>query len=535
MKELVENVEKQIATDKEVISVLPRNGIKAIKTLAQTILEMQEKYEAVNETLVKEIKARYSELTEVEANKEIPQIEAEIMKYDVAVRNTDTRSSFEKMGLDKVTYNINGYYKSNLERLNKELIDCVKQFESVGIRLDENDFDLSEYSKKYMSVLLKEAYDGNINSEIIKYTFEKVYWECSDVVSHLYACVRYIYDKYENEIDKFYENKAEEILKSFKLTPEEVEEKKAEMIKKKNRIEATDNKIILDKFFTGALNINDYKGDNYKKIYIELTDKDVSDMSDSEKAEMDENIEKLNENLDEYAKYSEYKFLVDEILKIRAEEEKKLQAKKDKKSKKTDYDLTREKLKKLKSEIFKLNGKIAKPKKSLFGKKNDKKDSSAILQRNNLILELKNTYMDLDNEILRKKIVENIDDTSSLLDVLKLASSYYWFMAKSMIAKNEEITDKEIGDTAKKIRDFINFSNFSVINYIKISDTKELAVIIKDKYKLFDMQVSKENFQEDNIEDLIKKVKIVSNYNNIQKSKFSVEDLEYITTVKEMK
>ena len=99
----------------------------------------------------------------------------------------------------------------------------------------------------------------------------------------------------------------------------------------------------------------------------------------------------------------------------------------------------------------------------------------------------------------------------------------------------EEITDKEIGDTAKKIRDFINFSNFSVINYIKISDTKELAVIIKDKYKLFDMQVSKENFQEDNIEDLIKKVKIVSNYNNIQKSKFSVEDLEYITTVKEMK
>ena len=176
MKELVENVEKQIATDKEVISVLPRNGIKAIKTLAQTILEMQEKYEAVNETLVKEIKARYSELTEVEANKEIPQIEAEIMKYDVAVRNTDTRSSFEKMGLDKVTYNINGYYKSNLERLNKELIDCVKQFESVGIRLDENDFDLSEYSKKYMSVLLKEAYDGNINSEIIKNTFEKVYW-----------------------------------------------------------------------------------------------------------------------------------------------------------------------------------------------------------------------------------------------------------------------------------------------------------------------------------------------------------------------
>lgn len=535
MKELVENVEKQITTDKEVISVLPRNGIKAIKTLAQTIKDMTDKYDEVNEMLLKEIETRFNELTAVEENQEIPQIETEIMRYDVAVKNTDTRSSFEKMGLDRATYNVNGYYKSNLERLNKELIDCVKQFENVGIKLNENDFDISEYSKKYMIVLLQEAYDGNINSEKIKNTFEKVYWECSDVVAHLYANIRYIYDKYENEIDKFYENKSEEILKEFKLTTDGVEEKKSELIKKKKSIEATDNKIILDKFYTGALNINDYKGDNYQKIYLELTSKEVSKMSDLEKAEMDENIEKLNANLDEYAKYSEYKFLVDEILQIKDEELKKIEENKNKKVKKTEYDLTRENIKKLKSEIFKLNGKIDKPKMGLFGKKkNNKKDSASILQRNNLILELKKAYMKLDEEILKKKIVENIDETSSLLDVLKLASNYYWFMAKAMIKKNEEITDKEIGQTAKKIRDFINFSNFSVINYIKISDTKELAVIIKDKYKLFGMQVSKENFQEDNIEDLIKKVKIISNYNNIKKSKYSIEDLEYITTVKEM-
>lgn len=535
MKELVENVEKQITTDKEVISVLPRNGIKAIKTLAQTIKDMTDKYDEVNEMLLKEIETRFNELTAVEENQEIPQIETEIMRYDVAVKNTDTRSSFEKMGLDRATYNVNGYYKSNLERLNKELIDCVKQFENVGIKLNENDFDISEYSKKYMIVLLQEAYDGNINSEKIKNTFEKVYWECSDVVAHLYANIRYIYDKYENEIDKFYENKSEEILKEFKLTTDGVEEKKSELIKKKKSIEATDNKIILDKFYTGALNINDYKGDNYQKIYLELTSKEVSKMSDLEKAEMDENIEKLNANLDEYAKYSEYKFLVDEILQIKDEELKKIEENKNKKVKKTEYDLTRDNIKKLKSEIFKLNGKIDKPKMGLFGKKkNNKKDSASILQRNNLILELKKAYMKLDEEILKKKIVENIDETSSLLDVLKLASNYYWFMAKAMIKKNEEITDKEIGQTAKKIRDFINFSNFSVINYIKISDTKELAVIIKDKYKLFGMQVSKENFQEDNIEDLIKKVKIISNYNNIKKSKYSIEDLEYITTVKEM-
>ena len=48
------------------------------------------------------------------------------------------------------------------------------------------------------------------------------------------------------------------------------------------------------------------------------------------------------------------------------------------------------------------------------------------------------------------------------------------------------------------------------------------------------MQLSKENFEEDSIEDLIRKVKIINNYNNIQKSKFSIKDLEFIMNVKEM-
>ena len=137
MKELVENIEKQITTDKEVISVLPRNGIKAIKTLLKTIDETTEKYENLNEKLLKEIESRYAKLTEVEENTEIPQIEQEILKYDIAEKNTDTRSSFEKMGLDRVVYNVNGYYKSNLERLNKELVFSVKQFEKLSPEVKE--------------------------------------------------------------------------------------------------------------------------------------------------------------------------------------------------------------------------------------------------------------------------------------------------------------------------------------------------------------------------------------------------------------
>ena len=537
MRELVESIGKQIDTDKEVINILPRNGIKAIKTLLETIQEMTAKYEAVNEMLLKDIENRYNELTAVEENEEIPKIETDILKYNDAVKNTEDSSSYEKMGLDKITYNVNGYYKSNLERLNKELIDCVKRFENVGIKLSADDFNISEYSKEYMEVLLQEAQDGQINSERIKDAFEKVYWKCSEVVSHLYVNIRYIYDKYESEIDKFYQNQAEEILQNFNTTVEQIEDKRTELIKQKKKLEDIDEKIILDKFYTGSLNINDYKGDNYNRMYSELISKEISGLSEDEKDEMDENIEKLDNNLGEYSKYCEYRFLVDGILNIRAEELKKAEANKDKKVKKTEYDIMKENIKKLTGDIFKINEKLDRPvKKGFFRIKssNDKKNTAVILQRNNLILDLKKLYMELDDEILRQNILKSIDETSSLLDVLKIASHYYGFMAKSMIKKNEEITDKEIGELAKEIRDFIDFSNFTVINYVKISDTKDLAVIIKDKYKLFGLQVSKENFQEDNVEDLIRRVKLITNYNNILKTKFSIEDLEYITTVKEM-
>ena len=536
MKELVESIGKQIDTDKEVINILPRNGIKAIKTLLEAIQEMTAKYEYVNEMLLKDIENRFDELTAVDENEEIPKIEVDILKYNEAVKNTDKRSSYDKMGLDKISYNINGYYKSNLDRLNKELINCVKQFEGVGIKLTANEFNISEYSKEYMEVLLQEAQDGQINSERVKDAFEKVYWKCSEVVSHLYVNIKYIYDKYESEIDKFYKNKSEEVLQEFNATAEQIENKRTELIKQKKKLEDIDNKITLDKFYTGSLNINDYKEDNYKRMYTELTSKEISDLSETEKAEMDENIEKLDSNLGEYSKYCEYRFLVDGVLSIREEELKKAEANKDKKVKKTEFDIIKENIKKLATEIFKINEKLDKPSKGFFKKKssNDKKNTAVILQRNNLILDLKKAYMELDEEIIKQNIIQNIDETSSLLDVLKLASNYYGFMARSMIKKNEEITDTEIGELAKEIRDFINFSNFAVINYVKISETKDLAIIIKDKYKLFGLQVSKENFQDDNVEDLIRKVKLITNYNNIQKTKFSVGDLEYITTVKEM-
>ena len=126
-----------------------------------------------------------------------------------------------------------------------------------------------------MTVLLQEVYNGEIDSERIKETFEKVYWKCPEVVSHLYVNIRHIYDKYESEIDKFYEYKTQEVFERLNSTQQQVEDTKIALIRRKKKIEDVDNKIILGKFYNGTLNINDYREENYKKMYLELISKDV--------------------------------------------------------------------------------------------------------------------------------------------------------------------------------------------------------------------------------------------------------------------
>ena len=83
----------------------------------------------------------------------------------------DERDNFEKMQLDKLTYHINGYYKKDLETINKEIIEEMKIFEKMGIKLKAEDFNVSNFAEEYMKVLIAEAKNGEINSEKIKEIF----------------------------------------------------------------------------------------------------------------------------------------------------------------------------------------------------------------------------------------------------------------------------------------------------------------------------------------------------------------------------
>ena len=135
---------------------------------------------------------------------------------------------------------------------------------------------------------------------------------------------------------------------------------------------------------------------------------------------------------------------------------------------------------------------------------------------------------------IKDEISKSINDASKLLDVLKLGSFYYGFLARTIIKKNPEIEGNEIEKMISDLRKFVEWTDFSVINNISVSEKKEIAIVIKDRYKLFGMVLTKDDFGEANIEDLIKQTQIITEYNNIQNSSVKLEDIQYAMKAREV-
>ena len=537
MSKLIDEIVEQISIDKEIIDVSPKTGVKQIREFSKKMDEMHEKYNEMHDIIIKEIGARYDRINSIEQNEEIEKVSTNILRIDSLVLSESGLTSFEKMNLDKLAYNINGYYKTNLLVINKEIYECVRKFREVGIPITAKDFDISEYVKEYMQVLLIEADMGRLNSDKVKESFESVYWKCSDLVTQILMNIRLIYDKNEELIDAYFQDKVEEVLVAINATQKQVENKKEELIKTLNKLKNIDGRLILDSFLNNTYAITDYKDEKYKSTFENIIGKSLDTLSLEEKQDMDLNFEKLYTNLIEYKTYLEFKFLSNEILNLKEIRAKEIEVEKaDKKNKRTEYENLRIEVKKLGVEIDKINNELSQNKKGLFSflfkKKKNLTSKAQVLDRNNKILQLKDLYIKLDNSKLKQKIVENIDDTSSILDVLKIASYYYEFLSRCIIKEFPDITAQEIDDMIERFRRFVRLHDFSVINHVNITEKKDLSVVIKDKYKLLGLNITKDHFTSAGLEDFISQVHIVTYYNDIKRSNIPIEDIQYIMNAK---
>lgn len=508
MKKLEELISK-INMNKEILETLPKNNAKNIKSYINKITELQEEFKTLQNNLEIEMEKRYKKICNVKKNSKIKPIVQKIENSEgvlYLLNNIDT--SYEKMDLDKAMFNLNHYYKKNLEIVNETILYCIKKFEEVGIGLELKDFDYSEYVKEYLTIFFREMERENINSKKIKNKFDEIYWKCPELIYHIVLNIRYLYAKNEKNIDKYYNRQKENLLKNF--TAEDLKERFMEL-KRQLDFEINDDKsIIVNKFISGELNVKDYTESSIIESYSKFISKESIDLTDTNKMnEIDLNLEKLLNSIYEYKQYLQFKFIIDDIKQIYSEKDKYKNA----------YAQTKKEIDKKEKKRISLNNKINK--KSLFKKSNEK----YIEQRNNLILELKQLYKDLDNNKVYNKIASELNDNSNIKDILYLASSFYKYLFMCICKNQEGIEEEDIEKIIEDLKEFIQYPYSTIINNVKILDDRDIMIMIKDRYQLLNINIVKEDLSEDNLDSLIETIRKIETAHNIRKNKIDLEEI----------
>lgn len=509
-KKTNEIIEK-IKAEKEVLTTMPKNNKKNIAKKLEKLEQLKKEYTNLLDKITKEMNKRYKKAIDVKSDEKIENLDTELNKIEkILLILNDTKTSYEKMGLDKVIYKIDKYYKGNLEEINEQINIAIKKFEEVGIILKLSDFNYSTYVGQYMKVFLEEKKNGDIKSKKIQEKFEEVYWKCSDIIIHIELNLRNIYLNNQNSIEKYFDKKRNSILKQYGRTREDIKELYAKIKMQRDEIYREDKKQLLDKFLNGIYNTKEFEEnqvkDNYSKILVES--------ENAEEQETQKGILEFLNSLYEYNNYLKFEFIINDIKKYYQEKEKYKNAFKEAKNK----------VESLEKQIRKNSKKSFK--KGLFRRKN--KEIKQTAEYKKLIAEARNAYKEMELNKFYNKIYSNIKDDSTIYEVLELANSYYNYLTKIIIENNNTISQDKIDELIIGLDEFLKNPYNNIINNITILEENDIAMIIKDRYKLLNFNIEKEDFSVKNVNNLINTLEHIVIAYNLKKSNLKIQDIEEI-------
>ena len=522
MSSPMEILNEKIDTDKEILSVMPKNTKKNTGLYIKKVEEIKTEYERYLDDVILEIKRRANKINSIKENPEIKEVKSELQKFEGLDLLGAGNTSYEKMKLDELLFILKRFYKNNLDQVNENILACIRRFAEVGIELKPEDFNYSPFAKRYMKVFFREYKKGDVNSQNMKDTFEKLYWECSDIIVHIELNIRYLYLKHEKEIDKHFAAENKEILKDLETSDREYLEKYRTLREKLDELEAIDKKLMLQKFLNKELDTKEYETIAIEKQFSKMLAEPYDTYSKAEINEISENIVKLSKTLEEYQCYLKYKYVFDALLKVYKEKDKF----------KNGYEKQKKEIQKLENKIVKTNKKYEKTDKFkdfIFFKKNSaEKLKTLTIEINNQILEIKELYRKIDNDKVNDKFATMLTDNSTIYDALFLAGSFYTFLVETIINEFPDIPEKEINETVSAIRKFITSPYITILNNVTIKEDKDMALMIKDKYNLFKINITKTDLDETAIGALINTVNTIVNAYNLENSGLELEDAKFI-------
>ena len=203
MSDILEEFDKYISSNKEVLSVLPINTKKNRAQYVAKATEMLEKAEQIKEVIWNEITSRYERLIQVEENPEVAKLQKEVDEIKNVELFNELNTPYEKLGLDKITHRLSCFFEGDLKLVNSNIKEYLDIFKNYGITFTADDFCYSDSTNEYMTAYLNEYNNNSLDSsDVLKKAFENIYWKCPDIVTHIELNLRYLYHLNAKKIEK---------------------------------------------------------------------------------------------------------------------------------------------------------------------------------------------------------------------------------------------------------------------------------------------------------------------------------------------
>ena len=493
-----EKIQEEVNIDKEILGALPKNGIRANSKYAQRIEEVAAKYYVYKDKFYNEAKRRYDELyttkynTSVNVTDELDDLDEKL--YLLNEYNT----AFEKIGLDKDILVLRYYYKKDLGIVNNAIADAITKFRSVGLQITPTDFKYNKYVTEYITVFLDKLDKDDLNSSEIKTKFEEIYWKCPEIITYIELNLQYIYNQNEKKIERALDEKKEVLLKQY--PKDEVWNKYTQYKTMAIENSANDAQKIVGEFRDKTLRPADFTAENISKLVVEYTGQ--AKITDSDFEKICDSLVKLKHSLEEYMRYLKFKPIVDEIISIYKEKDKY----------KNSYTQLRKNIDKDDNRIIKMNF-------GIFSK-------NALPKQTELALQNKELYKQMAKEKVYQTIATKLNDQSTYYDAIKLASSFYEYLFTHLINKDKTMGDEIIVDYIDNLQEFAKWPYFTILNNINILEEKDIAFLIKDRYSLLGINLTKEDLDEGKLPKIIETLEKVEKFYYIKKNGIDVDAIE---------
>lgn len=507
---LTEQMLDKISSLKEVLSTMPVNNEKNVEKYKQKLRDLIIEYTKYESELEKALNTRYDIMSNVDKSNDIDFLAERLSTIeDVFYLFEDKKSSYQKMKLDRCIYIIGKFYKENLEKINIQIYECIQKFKKVGIEITLQDFDYSVYVKQYMEVFLKEIENKQIYSGKLKAKFEEIYWKCPDIIIHIELNIRSIYLSKQQLIDKHFEKEKQELMKKWNKDASGIWKTYMELKKQKHEKEDVDKKLLMNKFE------NELKYQDYENTKIQQKCKEIVNSNDKDDIKI--NVFKFLNSLYEYKGAMEFDFIVKDIKTIYNE----------KGNYKKAYNETKKNIETLEKKMKK-NSKAT----GLLRKTEPSQDK--LTKQNDMILELKQMYKQLDQNEFALKVEDYLNDASTIEDVLNLANSNYYYMVNCQLKNDNTIAQDQIEENIKKLIEFLRNPYHTIINNMPFIQEKDMAIIIKDRYKLMNFKIEKEDITLDNVDNMISTLEQIKTAFCLQDAQITFEELEELTELKKV-